>query len=71
MTTAEAKKIVQKFLDDRKLPYTKLTAKTSYIDRKDCIFVKVHGWKPNPAWTDLKNFAKGKGFYVESDGISS
>lgn len=71
MTTAEAKKIVQKFLDDRKLPYTKLTARTTHIDRSDCIFVNVHGWKPNPAWTDLKNHARKNGFYVESDWIVS
>ena len=69
MTPREAKKIVASFLNQEGLPYTKLTAKTvsfSDLARRQCIFVKVWGWTPNPAWGTLKEIAVQNGFYVEA-----
>lgn len=73
LTPNAAKRIVQRWLDSEALPYTKLAAKTvSFADlaRDSCIFVKVHGWKPNPAWVVLDQVAKRNGFRVEAVGFS-
>lgn len=62
------KKIIQVELDKRNLPYTKLTAKTigfSDLARGSCVFVKIHGWQPNPAWDEIKAIAVANGFRIE------
>ena len=46
----------------------KLTAKTvSFVDlaRANMVFVKVHGWKPNPVANDLEGLARTNGFRIE------
>ncbi len=68
LTPSQAKKIIKFELDRRELPYTKLTAKTisfSDLARADCIFVKIHGWQPNPIWDELKATAIARGFRIE------
>jgi hypothetical protein len=68
-----AKVIVKQFLDDQQLPYTKLTARTigfSDIARTNCLFVKIHGWQPNPLFDDIRQIAKDHSFRVEADGLS-
>jgi len=68
MTTNEAKKIVAAELQKRNLPYTKLTAKTvdfSDLARATCIFVKIHGWQPNPAWDEIRQVAVAHGFRIQ------
>ena len=71
ITVNEAKKIIKGKLDADKLPYTKLTARTvgfQDLARGDCVFVKVHGWQPSPAWSDLEALARSNGFRVETPG---
>ena len=68
MTTSVAKKLIKAELDKRKLPYTKLTARSiSFTDlaRASCIFVKIAGWQPNPAWDDLRSLAVANGFRIQ------
>ena len=68
MTTNQAKKIIKAELDKRNLPYTKLTAKTvhfSDLARCSYIFVKIHDWKPSPAWRELEQVACDNGFCIE------
>jgi hypothetical protein len=68
MTPNAAKKIIRAELEARKLPYTKLTARSiGFVDlaRGNCIFVSIHGWQPNPAWDELQNVARSKGFRIE------
>lgn len=69
ITPARAKKIMQAALEERELPYEKLTARTvNFTDlaRGGCVFVKIHGWKPRPSWDHLKKVAKENGFCIES-----
>ena len=69
MTIPQAKKIAKEFLDNNKLPYTKLSGKmVGFVDlaRSSRIFIRVHGWKPNPKWAELKSLAKQNGFRVET-----
>jgi len=71
MPPQQAKRIIQNALDELRLPYTKLTAKTiSFIDlaRDKCVFVQIHGWQPNPAWKILKQLAHKNGFRIEIGG---
>lgn len=75
ITTHAAKKVVQAFLDEHKLTYTKLSARTiDFIDlaRAKCVFVTVHGWVPiitdTPEPTrgsELAHLAIANGFRVE------
>jgi len=70
MNTRKAKQIIADKLAELNIPYTKLTAKTvgfSDLARSSCIFVKIHGWKPNPAFSELKSLAVANGFRVETD----
>lgn len=63
-----AKDIIKRELESRKLPFTKVTAKTvSFADlaRDARLFVKIHGWQPNPAWNDLEAIARENGFSIE------
>ena len=67
-TISQAKKIIRQNLVDLNLPYDKLTAKTisfSDLARGSCIFVKIHGWQPNPKAEILRNIAIENGFRVE------
>ncbi len=67
MTPAEAKKIVKAKLSEFGKEH-KVTARTiGFVDlaRDSCIFVKVHGWKPDPAWNELDRLAREHGFRVE------
>jgi len=69
MIAQEAKKIVKEHLIAHNLPYTKLTAKTisfSDLARGSSVFVKIHGWQPNPCWDELDRLAKQNGFRVET-----
>ena len=68
-TPADAKRIIEAALTARKLPFTKLTARTvgfQDLARADCIFVKIHGWTPNPVWEELKLIAKQHHFCIEA-----
>ena len=67
MKANEAKKIIKQALEERNLPYDKLTAETmdfTDLARSQCIFVKIHGWKPNPLWAELKQIASYHDFRV-------
>lgn len=68
ITVHKAKKIIKAELDRRGLNY-KLTARTiSFVDlaRASCVFVRIHGWKPNPMWSEIKKVAIENGFRIES-----
>ena len=70
MTPAKAKKVLKAYLEEKGLFFTKLTARTvSFVDlaRDRRIFVKVHGWKGNVAWTGVQQVARANGFCVEAD----
>ena len=69
MNVRNAKAVIKEFLDKRGLPYTRITAKTvsfSDLARGSAVFVQVHGWKPNPAWTELKEIARQHNVFVEA-----
>ena len=69
MKAHEAKGIIKAELDKRELPYDRLSAKTiSFVDmgRGDCVFVKIHGWKPSPVYGELEAIAKTHGFRIEA-----
>lgn len=64
-----AKKIIKAALEERGLSFEKLTARTasfSDLARGNCVFVKIHGWKPDSRWNELKELAKDNGFCLES-----
>jgi hypothetical protein len=68
MTPNEAKAVVRNFLTANNLPFVKLSARTvgfTDLARGECLFVTVHGWKPNPLWNDLKALAKENGFCIQ------
>lgn len=68
ITPAAAKKVIAAALAERDLPFTKLTARTvdfTDLARARCVFVKIHGWQPNPAWTELRQIAVDNGFRIE------
>lgn len=70
MKINEAKRIIKNELDRLNLPYDKITAQTisfSDLARDSCIFVSIHGWQPNPKWSDIKKLAKDNGFVVEAE----
>lgn len=69
ITPAAAKKIIVDKLNELKLPYEKVTAKTvgfTDLARDSMVFVTIHGWKPNPAMEELKKIAKENGFRVDA-----
>jgi hypothetical protein len=71
MTPTAAKKIMAAAMSERGLSFDKLTARTvgfSDLARGQAIFVKVHGWKPNPAWDELRAIAAENGFRIEAAG---
>jgi hypothetical protein len=66
-----AKKLVQTWLEERGLPFTKLTAKTvNFVDlaRTECVFVTVEGWRADPKNGEVENLAKANGFRVSFKG---
>lgn len=66
MTPSKAKKIIKSKLNELGLDY-KLTAKTiSFLDlaRSDCVFVMIHGWKPNEKWNELDQLARANNFRI-------
>lgn len=66
-----AKKIVRAFLEEHRLPFEKLTARTidfTDLARAKCVFVTVHGWTPNPIAEDLTHLAVNNGFRVDFRG---
>ncbi len=68
MTIAKAKKIVKAWLNAQQLS-CRLTGKTvSFVDlaRGSYIFIRVHGWKPCPAWNELQTIATENGFRIEA-----
>lgn len=66
MTPNGAKKIIKKFLDEEKIPYTKLRAKTQHISalRVTHIFVRVFGWVPGPRYRDVERVGEANDFIV-------
>ena len=65
-----AKTIVKNFLIENGIEFSKLTAKEvgfSDLARSSKIFVKIHGWKPNPKLDELDVIAKKNNFIVETD----
>ena len=68
MSATQAKRIIENELISRKLAYTKLTARTigfSDLARGNKLFVKIHGWQPNPQWDELKTVARKYAFCIE------
>ena len=68
MTPGQAKKILKAELDSLGLDH-KLTARTVYfssLSRTSAVFVRVHGWKPGPAWSLLQAVAESNDFFIES-----
>lgn len=61
-----AKKLIRSALSARGLE-NKLTAKTidfSDLARASCVFVTVHGWRPDPLAAELERLAGEHGFRV-------
>jgi hypothetical protein len=65
-TPHKAKKLLAAELTAKGLPFTKLTAR-HYASLDNALFVTIHGWEPNPAFDDLRRFAKQHGFIVQAD----
>ncbi len=67
MNTNQAKKIVAGVLQEHGFS-NKLTARTiSFTDlaRGNKIFIKIHDWKPNSVWDEIKKKAGEYGFCIE------
>lgn len=65
----KAKQLIKNELDRLNVSYTKLTARTvdfTDLTRDKSLFVKIHGWKPNLVWANLKKIAKDNGFFIEA-----
>jgi hypothetical protein len=72
LTLYQAKAFMKRALEKRGIPFIKLTARTvSFQDlgRGDSVFVKIHGWKGSPYWSELHGIAHHEGFCLESDGM--
>lgn len=68
MNTKEAKAIVKGWLNGKGMEL-KVTARTidfTDLARMSKVFVKVHGWRPDPSWAELEKIAKDCGFCVEA-----
>ena len=69
MTANDAKELLKAELVEKNLPYTKLTARRGrFADpaHASCIYVRIHGWEPHPAWDHLQQFAFQNGFSIET-----
>ena len=72
ITPTQAKRHLKGLLDKHGVSYKKLTAKTvgfSDLARGEGVFVKIHGWKPNPLAADLKKEAKKAGYIIDFGGF--
>lgn len=70
VTVSGAKKLIKSALFARGLE-NKLTAKTidfSDLTRASCVFVIVHGWRPDPLAADLEKLAREHRFRVTFKG---
>ena len=70
ITVHGAKKIIRAALSARGMA-NKLTAKSvdfADLARGACVFVTVHGWKPDPYADDLESAARDNGFRVTFSG---
>jgi hypothetical protein len=69
LTPRQAKEIIRQKLIELDLPTYQLTAKTigfADLARTSCIFVKLHGWTPNPLYRELDLIARASGFRIEA-----
>lgn len=69
ITITEAKKLIARELHSKNIGCDRLSGRTigfSDLARGSAIFVKIHGWKPNPVWKDLQKVAHDNGFCIES-----
>lgn len=69
MTCNRAKMLIKKELVKRGLAYERLSAQTvsfSDLARGGCVFVRVHGWTPDPSFEALEAVARQHGFRVEA-----
>jgi hypothetical protein len=74
MNPRKAKNLLVGELQRLNIPYIRLTARTiSFMDllRKSDVFVKIHGWRPNPIMKELKVFSHENGFCIETDWMFS
>jgi hypothetical protein len=66
----EAKARVKALLEAMELPFEKLTSKQnsfSGLGYGTAIFVKIHGWKPNPALKAVEDALKGSHIVIQVD----
>ena len=68
MTPRQAKKILKAELDRLGLDYKLSARTTSFADlsRTSTVFVRVHGWRPGPTWSQLQAVAESHDFFIES-----
>jgi len=72
-TPIKAKSLLKKWLDENKVPYRTLSARTvgfSDLARDKAIFVKVFGWVArigNDNYSRMIEFSRKNGFIVETD----
>lgn len=65
---AQAKKAISNEMRRLGLPQCRLSARTigfSDLARASMIFVRIHGWNPDPRAQDIENVARAGGFGVE------
>ena len=66
VTVCEAKLLLRRELNDRRIPFVKVTGKTWHFPEMsvpDHVFVTVHGLRwDTPEWNALKEFAQARGF---------
>jgi hypothetical protein len=71
LTLHQAKAFIRWALEERDIPFTKLTARTvgfHDLARGESVFVKIHGWKGSTLWEELRGMAHHEGFCLETDG---
>lgn len=72
MTATKARQLARTYLNERRIPFTKLKARSvSFQDlaRATRIFVDVHG-APASEFDAMKDYAATEGFYVKNaDGM--
>ena len=69
MTHNAAKQLVRTELERRQLPYIHLSAHTinfSGLARDESISVTVHGWRGDPAWSEIRQAAREAGVMLEA-----
>jgi hypothetical protein len=66
---SRAKEIIRQALVKLNLPPYKLTAKTvdfTDLARARMVFVRIHGWKPDPIYGELDRIARHNDFRIEA-----